>query len=73
MRYTGPTKYLVLLQDAYFRENRFELVATVKVVLLKFKKLLELEIKILQNYYASEACLHSSERTSANWVRHYDH
>ena len=53
MRYTGPTQYLVLLQDAHFRENRVEFAVTVKVVLLKFKKLLELEIKILQNYYAS--------------------
>ena len=73
MRYTGPTQYLVLLQDAHFRENRVEFAVAVKVVLLKFKKLLELEIKILQNYYASEACLLSPERTDANWVRHYDH
>ena len=73
MRYTGPTQYLVLLQDAHFRENRVELAVTAEIVLLKFKKLLELEIRILQNYYASVACLHSSERTSANWVRHYDH
>ena len=46
MRYTGPTQYLVLLQDAYFRENRFELVVTVKVVLLKFKK----NTRIEKNY-----------------------
>ena len=46
MRYTGPTQYLVLLQDAYFRENRFELVATVKVVLLKFQKITRIEKKL---------------------------
>mgnify|MGYP006049811857 CR=1 FL=1 len=73
MRYTGPTQYLVLLQDAHFRENRVEFAVTVKVVLLKFKKITRMEIKILQNYCASEACLHSPERTGANWVRHYDH
>ena len=73
MRYTGPTQNLVPLQDAHFHESRVEFAVTVKVVLLKFKKLLELKKKMLQNYYASVACLHSSERTSANWVRHYDH
>ena len=46
MRYTGPTQYLVLLQDAYFRENRFELVVTVKVVLLKFQKITRIEKKL---------------------------
>ena len=50
MRYTGPTQYLVLLQDAYFRENRFELVATVKVVLLKFQKFTWIETKTELNW-----------------------
>ena len=45
MRYTGPTQYLVLLQDAYFRENRFEFVDTVKVVWLKFQKITRIEKK----------------------------
>ena len=46
MRYAGPTQYLVLLQDAHFRENRVEFAVTVKVVLLKFQKITRIEKKL---------------------------
>ena len=51
MRYTGPTQYLVLLQDAHFREHRFELVVTVKVVLLKFRKITRIKKTCIEKHY----------------------
>ena len=41
MSYTGPTQYLVLLQDAHFGGNRVELAVTAEIVLLKLKKIIE--------------------------------
>ena len=61
MRYTGPTQYLVLLQDAHFRENRVELAVTAEIVLLKFKK----NTRIDKNY---RAMLMPEKQVCAVWV-----